>query len=112
MPWMRTSGGPEPPRWWAKPMAGDYAAATITRRMPSINQLVRNGRRRPKKKVVTPGLKSGQGRKKRIAARQRRGGCTRVYTITLKKPSSALRKVARVWRPNGMEVTVYIPCEG
>src|SRR4051794_24400552 len=79
MPWMRTSGAPEPPRWWSKPMSGDYAAATITRRMPSINQLVRKGRTKPRKKVSTPGLKSGQGRKKRIAAPQRRGVCTRVY---------------------------------
>jgi small subunit ribosomal protein S12 len=88
------------------------AAATITRRMPSINQLVRKGRRRPKKKVSTPGLKSGQGRKKRIAAPQRRGVCTRVYTTTPKKPNSALRKVARVRLTNGMEVTSYIPGEG
>ena len=50
--------------------------------MPSINQLVRKGRNRPKKKVATPGLKSGQGRKRRIAAPQRRGVCTRVYTHT------------------------------
>ena len=88
------------------------AAATITRRMPSINQLVRKGRRKPNKKVSTPGLKSGQGRKKRIAAPQRRGVCTRVYTTTPKKPNSALRKVARVRLTNGMEVTSYIPGEG
>ena len=88
------------------------AAATITRRMPSINQLVRKGRTKPKKKVSTPGLKSGQGRKKRIAAPQRRGVCTRVYTTTPKKPNSALRKVARVRLTNGMEVTSYIPGEG
>ena len=80
--------------------------------MPSINQLVRKGRTRPKKKVSTPGLKSGQGRKKRIAAPQRRGVCTRVYTTTPKKPNSALRKVARVRLTNGMEVTTYIPGEG
>ena len=80
--------------------------------MPSINQLVRNGRKKPKKKVATPGLKSGQGRKKRIAAPQRRGVCTRVYTTTPKKPNSALRKVARVRLTNGMEVTAYIPGEG
>ena len=92
---------------------GAYAvAASITRRMPSINQLVRKGRRKPKKKVSTPGLKSGQGRKKRIAAPQRRGVCTRVYTTTPKKPNSALRKVARVRLTNGMEVTSYIPGEG
>ena len=80
--------------------------------MPSINQLVRKGRAKPKKKVSTPGLKSGQGRKKRIAAPQRRGVCTRVQTITPKKPNSALRKVARVRLTNGMEVTCYIPGEG
>ena len=80
--------------------------------MPSINQLVRKGRTRPKKKVSTPGLKSGQGRKKRIAAPQRRGVCTRVYTTTPKKPNSALRKVARVRLTNGLEVTSYIPGVG
>src|SRR5438067_2309256 len=80
--------------------------------MPSTNQLIRKGRNRPKKKVATPGLKSGQGRKKRLAAPQRRGACTRVYTATPKKPNSALRKVARVRLTNGMEVTVYIPGEG
>src|SRR5213082_1832643 len=80
--------------------------------MPSINQLVRKGRKKPKKKVATPGLKSGQGRKKRLAAPQKRGVCTRVYTTTPKKPNSALRKVARVRLTNGMEVTSYIPGEG
>ena len=80
--------------------------------MPSINQLVRKGRKKPSKKVATPGLKSGQGRKKRIAAPQRRGVCTRVYTTTPKKPNSALRKVARVRLTHGMEVTAYIPGEG
>ena len=59
-----------------------------------------------------PGLKSGQGRKRRISAPQRRGVCTRVYTATPKKPNSALRKVARVRLTNGMEVTCYIPGEG
>jgi small subunit ribosomal protein S12 len=80
--------------------------------MPSINQLVRKGRRKPKKKVSTPGLKSGQGRKKRIAAPQRRGVCTRVYTTTPKKPNSALRRVAKVRLTNGYEVIGYIPGEG
>jgi small subunit ribosomal protein S12 len=80
--------------------------------VPSTNQLVRKGRRRPEKKVATPGLKSGQGRKRRLAAPQRRGVCTRVYTATPKKPNSALRKVARVRLTNGMEVTCYIPGEG
>src|SRR3712207_7760048 len=80
--------------------------------MPSINQLVRKGRAKPKKKVATPGLKSSQGRKKRIAAPQRRGVCTRVYTTTPKKPNSALRKVARVRLTSGIEVTAYIPGVG
>ena len=80
--------------------------------MPSISQLVRKGRRRPKRKVSTPGLKSSQRGKRRIAAPQRRGVCTRVYTTTPKKPNSALRKVARVRLTNGMEVTAYIPGEG
>ncbi len=80
--------------------------------VPSTNQLVRKGRIRPRKKVTTPGLKSGQGRKRRLAAPQRRGVCTRVYTATPKKPNSALRKVARVRLTNGMEVTCYIPGEG
>jgi small subunit ribosomal protein S12 len=96
----------------AKAGGGPGPAASMRRRMPSINQLVRKGRNRPRKKVSTPGLKSGQGRKRRIAAPQRRGVCTRVYTHTPKKPNSALRKVARVRLTNGMEVTSYIPGEG
>ena len=80
--------------------------------MPSINQLVRKGRKRPKKKVTTPGLKQAHGNKKPVAAPQRRGVCTRVATITPKKPNSALRKIARVRLTNGMEVTSYIPGEG
>ena len=80
--------------------------------MPTTSQLIRKGRRAPSKKVATPGLKSGKGRKQRVAAPQRRGVCTRVYTVTPKKPNSALRKVARVRLTNGMEVTCYIPGEG
>ena len=80
--------------------------------VPTTSQLIRKGRNRPTKKVATPGLKSGQGRKRRIAAPQRRGVCTRVYTVTPKKPNSALRKVARVRLSNGKEVTAYIPGEG
>ena len=71
--------------------------------MPTINQLVRKGRQRIKKKNATPALKG---------APQKRGVCTRVYTSTPKKPNSALRKVARVRLSNGMEVTAYIPGEG
>ena len=80
--------------------------------MPTTSQLVRKGRTAPKKKLATPGLKSGKGRKKKVAAPQRRGVCTRVYTTTPKKPNSALRKVARVRLTNGMEVGAYIPGEG
>ncbi len=68
--------------------------------MPTINQLVRKGRAKIKKKTKAPALD---------ACPQRRGVCTRVYTTTPKKPNSALRKVARVRLTNGMEVTSYIP---
>ena len=88
--------------------AGPLPCAAV----PNTNQLVRKGRKRPKKKTTTPGLKSGQGRKKAVAAPQRRGVCTRVATVTPKKPNSALRKIARVRLTNGMEVTTYIPGEG
>tara|TARA_B100002003_G_scaffold222039_1_gene225502 strand:- start:438 stop:809 length:372 start_codon:yes stop_codon:yes gene_type:complete len=71
--------------------------------MPTINQLVRKGRRRVTKKTATPALKGNP---------QKRGVCTRVYTTTPKKPNSALRKVTRVRLTNGMEVTAYIPGEG
>ena len=80
--------------------------------MPTTSQLVRKGRPAPKKKLATPGLKSGKGRKKKVAAPQRRGVCTRVYTTTPKKPNSALRKVARVRLTSGIEVTAYIPGVG
>lgn len=71
--------------------------------MPTINQLVRNGRKQIKQKTMAPALKGSP---------QKRGVCTRVYTTTPKKPNSALRKVARVRLTNGMEVTSYIPGEG
>ena len=77
--------------------------------MPSINQLVRKGRKKPKKKVSTPGLKQIKGGQTKQSAPQRRGVCTRVYTTTPKKPNSALRKVARVRLTNQIEVTTYIP---
>ena len=80
--------------------------------MPTTSQLIRKGRTPPKKKLATPGLKSGKGRKKKVAAPQRRGVCTRVYTTTPKKPNSALRKVARVKLSSQMEITAYIPGEG
>ena len=71
--------------------------------MPTVNQLVRKGRKAPQAKTKTPALRG---------APQKRGVCTRVYTATPKKPNSALRKVARVRLVNGMEVTSYIPGEG
>jgi len=71
--------------------------------MPTINQLVRKGRKRITKKTATPALKGNP---------QKRGVCTRVYTTTPKKPNSALRKVTRVRLTNGMEVSAYIPGEG
>ena len=71
--------------------------------MPTLSQLVRQGRRRVKTKTGAPALK---------ACPQKRGVCTRVYTTTPKKPNSALRKVARVRLTNGVEVTCYIPGEG
>ena len=80
--------------------------------MPTTSQLVRKGRNPKTKKLATPGLKSGKGRKKKVAAPQRRGVCTRVYTTTPKKPNSALRKVAKVRLTNGYEVIGYIPGEG
>ena len=94
------------------PRGGLAAATARSHRMPTTSQLIRKGRTAPKKKLATPGLKSGKGRKKKVAAPQRRGVCTRVYTTTPKKPNSALRKVARVRLTNGMEVGAYIPGEG
>ena len=71
--------------------------------MPTISQLIRNGRQAKKSKSTAPAL---------MSCPQRRGVCTRVYTSTPKKPNSALRKIARVRLTNGMEVTSYIPGEG
>ena len=71
--------------------------------MPTIQQLVRNGRNKIKNKSKSPALDS---------CPQKRGVCTRVYTTTPKKPNSAMRKVARVRLTNGKEVNVYIPGEG
>jgi small subunit ribosomal protein S12 len=80
--------------------------------MPTTSQLIRKGRNPKPKKLSTPGLKSGKGRKKKVAAPQRRGVCTRVYTTTPKKPNSALRKVAKVRLTSGIEAVCYIPGEG
>jgi small subunit ribosomal protein S12 len=71
--------------------------------MPTINQLVRKGREKIRRKDKTPALQSSP---------QKRGVCIRVYTTTPKKPNSALRKVARVRLTNGIEVTSYIPGMG
>ncbi len=71
--------------------------------MPTVNQLVRNSRKKIIKKTSAPALGGSP---------QKRGVCTRVYTSTPKKPNSALRKVARVRLSNGIEVTAYIPGEG
>jgi small subunit ribosomal protein S12 len=71
--------------------------------LPTVNQLVRKGRVTPKTKTKTPALRG---------APQKRGVCTRVYTVTPRKPNSALRKVARVRLTNLNEVTAYIPGEG
>jgi small subunit ribosomal protein S12 len=71
--------------------------------MPTVSQLVRDGRVAKRAKSKVPAL---------AGSPQKRGVCTRVYTTTPKKPNSALRKVARVRLTNGMEVTSYIPGEG
>ena len=71
--------------------------------MPTIQQLVRNGRNNMKNKSKSPALDS---------CPQKRGVCTRVYTTTPKKPNSALRKVAKVRLTNAVEVIAYIPGEG
>jgi small subunit ribosomal protein S12 len=71
--------------------------------VPTINQLIRKGRRVVRKKTHAPALRG---------CPQKRGVCTRVYTSTPKKPNSAIRKVARVRLTNGYEVTSYIPGEG
>ncbi|MFC1670541.1 30S ribosomal protein S12 [Spirochaetota bacterium] len=68
--------------------------------MPTINQLIRKGRKAKKRKSKSPAL---------TRCPQKRGVCTRVMTFTPKKPNSALRKVARVRLTNGIEVTAYIP---
>ena len=71
--------------------------------MPTVNQLIRKGRKVQKSQTKSPAL---------LSSPQRRGVCTRVTTFTPKKPNSALRKVARVRLTTGIEVTAYIPGEG
>ncbi len=88
--------------------------------MPTINQLVRNGRKKVKKKTKAPALRFTNNALGRYSGRlrrgkgspQKRGVCTQVRTMTPKKPNSALRKIARVRLSNNMEVTAYIPGEG
>ena len=85
--------------------------------MPTINQLVRKGRKKVAKKTKAPALRlTYNALKNRLiqgkGSPQKRGVCTQVKTTTPKKPNSALRKIARVRLTNGIEVTAYIPGEG
>jgi small subunit ribosomal protein S12 len=85
--------------------------------MPTVNQLVRKGRRRTGKRTKAPALGITHNALKNITRRdthapQKRGVCVQVKTMTPKKPNSALRKIARVRLTNGIEVTAYIPGEG
>lgn len=84
--------------------------------MPTINQLVKNRRRNQKRKSKSPALQFMFNHLKNVSvglgSPQKRGVCTKVFTMTPKKPNSALRKVARVRLTNGMEVNAYIPGEG
>lgn len=84
--------------------------------MPTIAQLVRKGRQDKTTKSKAPSLgvsfNTLQKRYTKVNAPQKRGVCTRVTTMTPKKPNSALRKIARVRLSNGIEVTAYIPGEG
>ncbi|CAC13603.1 30S RIBOSOMAL PROTEIN S12 [Mycoplasmopsis pulmonis] len=84
--------------------------------MPTINQLVTKGRKRKASKTKSPALNQSYNslhkKYKKLSAPFKRGVCTRVATMTPKKPNSALRKYARVKLSNGMEVTAYIPGEG
>ena len=81
--------------------------------MPTINQIIRKGRGTKNRKSKSPalgvGINSIQKKTTKLNAPQKRGVCTRVGTMTPKKPNSALRKYARVRLSNGMEVTCYIP---
>jgi len=84
--------------------------------MPTIHQLIKKGRKQIIKKTKTPALAFGfnvlKNRPKEYLSPFKRGVCLKVFTVTPKKPNSALRKVARVRLTNGMEVTAYIPGEG
>ncbi len=84
--------------------------------MPTIQQLIKKKRKKIKKKTKSPALEFGfnvlKNRPKQYSSPFKRGVCLKVFTVTPKKPNSALRKVARVRLTNGMEVTAYIPGEG
>lgn len=85
--------------------------------MPTVNQLVRKGRRKQSRKTKAPALGISYNTLKNLVRRdarspQKRGVCVQVKTMTPKKPNSALRKIARVRLTNGIEVTAYIPGEG
>ena len=85
--------------------------------MPTINQLIRKGRKPASRRTKAPALRYTYNSLKKVQRRgpgapQKRGVCTQVRTVTPKKPNSALRKVARVRLTNGLEVTAYIPGEG
>jgi small subunit ribosomal protein S12 len=84
--------------------------------MPTINQLIKKGRKKVKGKDKSPALSYGfnnvKNRKSLSSSPLKRGVCVKVHTVTPKKPNSALRKVARVRISNGLEVTAYIPGEG
>ena len=109
--WDRPAGccaRPSPPNLVRFPRAGCGSGSRTTttqkvERVPTIQQLVRQGRSTKSDKSKTPALKGSP---------QRRGVCTRVFTTTPKKPNSALRKVARVRLSSGVEITAYIPGEG
>jgi small subunit ribosomal protein S12 len=83
---------------------------------PTIRQLIKNGRKKNRKRAKTPALTFGfnirKNRPIKYLSPFKRGVCLKVFTVTPKKPNSALRKVARIRLTNGMEVTAYIPGEG
>lgn len=101
-----------------KPSKKNRFELLLEAKVPTINQLVRKGRKSKKKKSTAPALQyvfnSVAQRRVRMpkGAPQKRGVCTIVRTMTPKKPNSALRKIARVRLSNGMEITAYIPGEG
>ncbi|MFH1218341.1 MAG: 30S ribosomal protein S12 [Candidatus Peregrinibacteria bacterium] len=84
--------------------------------MPTVNQLIKNPRKKSKKTSKAPALQvvfnTLRNVPVKVSCPQKRGVCTKVFTMTPKKPNSALRKVARVKLTNGMEVNAYIPGEG